>query len=513
MATSHTVNYAINDTSLNRGIQTLRHSRDIIPGEPVHVGRERQLLMDRHVVDDLNGCHRTVHQPVKHPANPVVKGEMPYEDAGPYSFGTILRDPQTRAFRLWAPVGDKTMRKQQGKVLGTKRAHYYESEDGLAWTRPELGVCEYDGSTANNIFLDKYLIDNLSVVPLPQRMHKRGRFAVLYCANRTSGQLEDPDTFHGNCHHVAFSDDGIHWTDVEENPVLCGRSDTNNCVVYNPDRDVFMMYRRATVNAGEVRRIAYCESADLLSWTQPINLFGHDELDPTYLYGMAVSRYCGVYLGMLLCLHVHLDWENQTLPGGKDFTMDTELTWSRDGANWQRHSLRPTFIPTSPQREGACDWGMAQGMANIMETDDEVRIYYGGRAYLHSPGPHAPDDPFRSGICLATLRRDGFVSIDPGPQGGYMLTRPLACPGGRLRINARTERDGFVRVAVREGSGVRDGEWPDAWRFEKSVPFSGDSLDHAMTWESGQSLASFPSDVIRLQFWMEKAELYSFRFE
>ena len=63
--------------SIHKGIQTLRGSHDIIPGEPVVVGHQRQLFMDRQVLDDLNGCYRTVHQPVKHPDNPIINPHFP----------------------------------------------------------------------------------------------------------------------------------------------------------------------------------------------------------------------------------------------------------------------------------------------------------------------------------------------------------------------------------------------------------------------------------------------------
>ena len=67
-------------------------------------------------------------------------------------------------------------------------------------------------------------------------------------------------------------------------------------------------------------------------------------------------------------------------------------------------------------------------------------------------------------------------------------------------------------MASREGHGVRDGEWVADFRFEKSRPFSGDSLDAVLSWQGNDTLASFPSTVLRLQFWMENAELYSFWF-
>jgi len=511
MATSQIYSYAINDGSMRRGPQTLRGSHEIIPDQPVEVGHERQLLMDWRVVDDLNGCRRTVHQPVKHPDNPILTAEPPYEHIVFYSYGTILREPETGQFRIWTSAADRRTIQAHGKVPGSMFLVYFESEDGLHWRRPELGLCELDGTRANNVFLRKNLLGSPFVLRLPQRLRDRGRYGMVYQHNVPNDQLPDPDAMHGMRQDIAFSDDGIRWTEAPENPVWGGRSDTNNCIVYNPERDVFMMYRRATINAGEIRRIAYAESPDLVCWSQPRTVVRRDEIDPLMLYGMPVSRYRGVYLGFLFCLHMHPDREQQVLADGRDFKMDTQLAWSRDGIRWERHPARPTFLPVSAPFQGAYDWGFATGMANIIEMDDEVRIYYGGREYLHGPGVKGADT--KSHICLATLRRDGFVSVDADDNGGYMLTRPLAYPGGRLHINAKTAGDGFIKVAVREGQGVRDGEWPEGWRFEDSAAFTGDDLDAPLAWAGSASLKSFPSRVLRLHFWMEKAELYSFWFE
>ena len=72
----------------------------------------------------------------------------------------------------------------------------------------------------------------------------------------------------------------------------------------------------------------------------------------------------------------------------------------------------------------------------------------------------------------------------------------------------------MVCVAAREGKGVRNGEWPDAWRFAKCNPFTGDSLDHVVTWQKHGDMSGFTGeDVVRMYFWMENTRLYSFWFE
>ena len=106
--------------------------------------------------------------------------------------------------------------------------------DGIEWRRPALGLFEHGGSTENNVFLQAGL-DNLFVLELPQRLHHRGRYAMVYCGNLSSEDIADPDTMHGMRNLIAFSEDGIHWNDAPENPVWVGRTDTNNCIAYNPD--------------------------------------------------------------------------------------------------------------------------------------------------------------------------------------------------------------------------------------------------------------------------------------
>ncbi len=520
MPTAKTYSYALlgekGESARAKGTQLLRHSHKIIATEPVQVGCDHQLLMDRHVVDWLVGCCRTVHQPRKHEDNPIITAECPWEGSGVVAGnGIVLRDPNTNRLRLYGPCHDLAMREKVGKTNETVRVLMYESDDGIRWERPKLNLFDYEGNKANNIVLDPHegLQSTVFVLPLPARMRHRGQYAMWYHHGIPEEKLADPQRMHTMSYHLAFSEDGIHWTDAPENPILRGRADGQNCIVYNADRDVFMMYRRATPNAGEIRRIAYLESNNLLSWTQPQCAIDHDELDPTFHYAMPVTRYHGVYLGFLWCLHQAVHPERNVLGDGKDFITDTQLAWSRDGITWQRHPRRPAFLEESPPHKDVCDWAGAAAATNVIEMDDQLLVYYTGSEQLHRPGVQNPTNKASHNVCLGRLRKDGFVSIDAGEDGGFMLTKPLKYPGGQLHINARTNDSGFIRVSIREGHGVRDGEWPEAWHFDQVVPFTGDSLDETIQWRHGKTLETFPSQTLRLHFWMEQAELFSFWFE
>ena len=45
----------------------------------VDVGSNKQFFFDNHIIEDIWGVTRTVHSPVKHPANPILKATQPWE--------------------------------------------------------------------------------------------------------------------------------------------------------------------------------------------------------------------------------------------------------------------------------------------------------------------------------------------------------------------------------------------------------------------------------------------------
>ncbi|PYV17328.1 MAG: hypothetical protein DMG07_06120 [Acidobacteria bacterium] len=483
--------------SWKTGLQLIQGSHSIAPLAPIRVGGTRQLLLDKYIVDSTWNCFRTVHAPERYSGNPVIK---PVDDpkvpsGGPQYYASVFYDEITKRFRVWGANSD--------------RGVYFESGDGFNWTAPKLNLVDWKGSKENNLFFggDGYGVHSFSVIELPQRLRSKGRFALLYFR---FAEGKRPETGHTSETRIAFSEDGIHFKDQVENPAIRGRSDTPNNLVYNPERDVFMMYRRATVNAHEIRRIAYSESKDLVTWTQPRVVLDPDELDAPMLYGMTVTRYQGVYLGFLQMFYSG----NAGYSTGprlyrdvivdKEFHIDIQLAWSRDGIHWERHPGRPIFMKTGLY--GTYDWGRVYVNHGVVDTGRQIYLYYRGAAGLHIKMPGN-----ESTFCLATLRRDGFVSLDT-PGTGYMLTRPLLCPGGKLRINARTDPGGFIRVAVRRGDGDADGQWLRGWYFDDGPVFSGDATDAVLAWNNAPDLSRLKDRTIRLHFWMEKAQLYSFGF-
>jgi len=68
---------------------------------PIIVGREKQLFLDDVVIENQTGLHRSFHRVKKHPKNPLVIPEKPWEGRSVLLYGGVVRDPTTKRFRMW----------------------------------------------------------------------------------------------------------------------------------------------------------------------------------------------------------------------------------------------------------------------------------------------------------------------------------------------------------------------------------------------------------------------------
>ena len=79
--------------------------------------------------------------------------------------------------------------------------------------------------------------------------------------------------------------------------------------------------------------MAYSESKDLKTWSEPKVILTPDEFDTNDFYAFQVFRYADYYLGQL--------WIYDDDVGE---TIEIELAWSHDGIHWSRLPDRPKFL-------------------------------------------------------------------------------------------------------------------------------------------------------------------------
>jgi len=203
--------------------------------------------------------------------------------------------------------------------------------------------------------------------------------------------------------------------------------------------------------------------------------------------------------------------------------LDVQLVFSRDGVTWQR-VLREGAIPNSGlqrdrdwkqaveqavflpngQFKKDWDWGTIYPYHPPLVVGDEIRFYYTGTAARHWDSYH--NDPTdTSAIGLATLRLDGFVSVEAGQQEGTLTTKPLVFIGDALEINANAQGGSLAVEALDPQGKVIEG-------FAKSdvEPLTADKVCHLVKWKAGTDCHLLQARPIRLKFYLKNARLYSF---
>jgi hypothetical protein len=208
----------------------------------------------------------------------------------------------------------------------------------------------------------------------------------------------------------------------------------------------------------------------------------------TDFYGMSVFAYETMYLGLL--------WVFPITDGENDGPIFVEMATSRDGVNWTRQEHpRTPILPTG--KEGTWDGGMVFTPNHPLVEAGTIRLYYGGFEATHGRDG-------RGAIGLATLRKDGFASLDAGTHVGMLTTHPLAGLRGPLRVNYRAT-GGSIRVEILDAAGKP----LSGFSCDDCDPLGGDSVDQEVTWKGSNRLPD-GQEPLRLRFVLERASLYSF---
>lgn len=459
----------------------------------------RYLFLDMHHITRIEGLYRRLHQPERHPENPILRGENPWESVASL-YGTVLYDPQDSLFKMWyltGPYVDGMVEVRQRQALGNiTLLAYATSIDGVHWEKPILNQVNFAGSTANNLIdVGRTNCEGMAVLYDENETDPARRYKGFYWEHGgidTFIQHEGRTIWgpgEGDGMWMSFSPDGVHWTNYENNPVISLGSDTTQSLVWDPKIQKYVVFGR--FGAGG-RKTARAESNDCIHFSEPKLVMECDEFDEggTQIYGMPINIYEGIYLGMI--------WIYRE---GVDGTIDTSLATSRDGINWQRVLDRQTFLTLG--EKGSWEDGMVRISQHFITHNDQLYFYYGG-----VNGPHTGrkfkqvERKHKSMLGLATLRRDGFVSLDAGETEGYMLTKPLTLDGKDLYLNVNASR-GYVVVAVTD-------DMRTPLENYTSERITGDELETTVNFS--HSLEAIKGREVRLQFQLKDASLYSYWF-
>jgi len=469
---------------------------------PIKIDARRQLFVDDYLVAEMTGLTRQYHAMVKHPANPVIRADRPWEGTavGPRH---VAYDEATGRFRMW--YSSSVPYKEGDKMLRRAATLYAESDDGVHWTKPELGQVEVEGSKANNVIL---------MPGAPRFIHRDEsrpadeRYVALISHKPPRDDVEREGMF------LYTSPDGMHWTGHLDQFVIPhletvsmpqdGIGDTT-IFRYDPYLKRYICDCKFLIpddRLGRLRVRGMAESEDLIHWTRPRVILYPDERDDpdAQIYAQMSFVYESMWLGSVRVMRVERVGWKQT---------EVEFSYSRDGRHWCRPAKRQPLLALGDPDGWEPDYSSMINQAPLV-IGDELWFYYMGSRNPEREG-RPIREPWDMAIGLAKLRRDGFASLDGGDEPGIVLTRPLTFAGKTLYVNADVADGGYVKVAVLS----RKSEPIVGFGLEDAVAVTGDRTKLQVTWKDRSQLkpSSSVTDHYRLKFEIKNAKLYSFWIE
>ena len=484
---------------------------------PTHATLRKELFIDDRFIDEMSDLERCFHQANKYQENPVICADQPWEkDAAFVDAGLVLYDETDNLFKAWYQGGAC-----YGPDDGSNMC-YATSTNGVKWDKPALGVTEYEGSTNNNIVLQArgMMHDPAPILdwmdPDPQRRFKAIWWGAREDSSQKSGWME------GHC--VGFSPDGIRWHEHPDNPVWPGEAEV--AIPFGVEHAAGRLVTYCSADGYGCRVVARTQSDDFVNWDRPPELtFQSDPDDPpgTEYGGLCGINYEGTFIGMLWVIHNQPEISRDTWKSiidrnlqqgffGPPITMNatgprvmtTELVTSLDGVNWKRLHRVP-FIPYGPARS----WDECLILAGRpIVVNDQIYIYYTGQGrtkkFLDLGYDTESVREWNIDTGLATLRLDGFASLQAGSTPGILVTKSLLFEGSQCTLNIYSP-SGSVKVEVLDETGNP----LEGFTVDQSEPVTGDQLRAQLTWRTKSNMQELTGFRIKLKLYLEEAQLYS----
>ena len=181
------------------------------------------------------------------------------------------------------------------------------------------------------------------------------------------------------------------------------------------------------------------------------------------------------------------------------------MAFSRDLRYWAR-PVRDPVLPLG--KAGSWDDGTLYTSSNMQVSDKEMSVYYGAMNLPH--GGSAGNMKQYARIAKASWRRDGLVSLyNGGSDTGSVTTKTITFTGKQLKVNAKLEKDGSLRVEVLD----KEGKAINGYTISQSKAIGKDEFAATVQWDKGSDIAELQGKEIKLRFHLLGGNLYSYWFE
>lgn len=472
----------------------------------------------------------TMRSPKRHPANPVVqRGNPGSPDSWAVQFyGSVIREKGK--FRMWyVSVGNEERFNKGLPRSFPWRVCYAESEDGVKWTKPNLGLVEYDGNRNNNLVLvDPHIgILNLKVLFEPNETNPELRYKM-----GAHVWFPKNDVRLGTLAPFG-SQDGLHWKLLVDAKPVDAEMPVESMILpplhfepvgglYKWDGAYYLSGQNAIIASRPYhgRVVREFVSPDFVNWSQASAIgyvrdqqhkllgAGRSREGEQNHEGVSVWNRSNILLGVSGIWHGAKEW--------KGVTVDLGFVISNDGVRFRQPAHERVFLKRG--KDGEWDQGgllQGQGFENV---GDQTYIYYGAwdpRNFQSSPP--------RGGVGIVTLPRDRFgallVDETTKGSGNYQMSETLSSfITGPVELNGEEPHSFYLNA---------DGLGDDAilkveilsHTTAPLVEFSGKNaakvkkigFQSAINWNEETALKNLP-DRIRLKVTFEGKKKTDIRF-
>lgn len=489
---------------------------------PIVIGGRRELLIDDFLVDRLSGEARLqLHRPV--PREIVFRTDAAWE-GNACGYPSVFQDDGR--YRMYYHAGHY---RHGGKPAEARPTHpwflcYAESDDGIHWRRPELGLFEFDGSKNNNIILTPEAVATIGGDPAHTAVFKDANPDCPADARYKCVIVGRP---HGL--YVLHSPDGIHFRVAGDQPVITqGAFDSQNLMFWDPVRREYRAYWRVftsgvadgqTWKPDGFRAIRTASSPDAVTWGEAVDLRYVDS-PVEHLYTNQIQPYYRaphIFVGFPM-RYIDRGWSDsmRALPGlderlarakaspryGTAVT-DGLFMASRDGVLF--HRWNEAFVRPGPRRQGSwvygdnlVFWGLVETASTLGDAPHDLSLY-ASEDYWQGVGVS---------VRRLTLRIDGFASLQAAARGGELVTKPLVFEGGYLALNLATSAAGSIQVELQDPAG----QPLPGYALADCEPIFGDTLARIVRWRHGGDVRALAGRPVRVRFALRDADLYAFQF-
>ena len=490
--------------------------------DTLDIGSRRELFVDDFLIGKMSGSTRQeLHHP--QPKEIVITHDAPWEGSGS-GYHSIFKDGEL--YRMYYKSWQLTVTK--GKVNTGEHplfCCYAESDDGIHWRKPPLGIHEFKGSKENNIVIGNGMLGKVN----PDGGHPAifkdenpaaapdARYKAIVRSNSPKGLL------------ALKSPDGLHWSPMADAPVITdGAFDSQNLAFWDANGKVYRAYWRyftkgttdeANWKPSGDRAIRTATSTDFIHWKEQHDL-SYVDSPSEQLYTNQIKPYHRaphLLLGFptryvergwsesmkALPEKEHREWRAAASQRYGTAITEGLFMASRDGVTFKRWN--EAFLPPGIERPGTWNYGHQYMAWHLVETKSDLE---GAPNELSIYSTESYWTGKSSQLRRYTLRLDGFVSVYAPMAGGELVTKPFKFTGKELSLNFASSGAGGLQLEVQDEAGTAI----PGFTLEDCDSQFGDSVDRMVSWSGKRDLSSLAGKGVRLRFKLKDAHLYSLLF-